>query len=424
MRLIPSLPDAPVAQGIEHRPPEAGAQVRILPGALQREWGETQPRILPVGRATNPPPPVRKERSDATNLTMSRYLVGVPRGEIVTTEPQHPLAQFGPNEWLVEEMYERYRQDPNSVDKAWWDFFADFTPGSTSTRALPTLPQTASAPVMPQFPSSNPVSGRVSPPAPVVAAPVSATSPESLAAPTIPLPAIATPAIPSAANIETLRGVAARVVTNMEGSLTVPVATSVRAIPAKLLIDNRVVINNHLARSRGGKVSFTHIIAFAMLRALKQMPEMNSFYALVDGKPALGHPDHVNMGIAIDLAKPDGTRQLLVPNIKGCEALDFAQFWSAYEDVVRKARQGKLTVEDYADTTISLTNPGTIGTVHSVPRLMAGQGAIIGVGALEYPAELQMSGLAKLSHSRALMIIESFRAHSQETSCAAYMTRC
>ena len=389
MRLIPSLPDAPVAQGIEHRPPEAGAQVRILPGALPREWEETQPPILPGGGATNPPPPVRKEGSSATNLTMSRYLSGVPRGEIVTTEPQHPLAQFGPNEWLVEEMYERYRQDPNSVDKAWWDFFADFTPGTPSTRALPTTPKTAGAPVTPQFPSSNPVSGRVSPPAPVAAAPISATSPEPTAAPTIPLPAMSTPVIPSAASIETLRGVAARVVTNMEGSLTVPVATSVRAIPAKLLIDNRVVINNHLARSRGGKVSFTHIIAFAMLRALKQMPEMNSFYALVDGKPALGHPDHVNMGIAIDLAKPDGTRQLLVPNIKGCEALDFAQFWSAYEDVVRKARQGKLTVEDYADTTISLTNPGTIGTVHSVPRLMAGQGAIIGVGALEYPAEFQ-----------------------------------
>ena len=90
-----------------------------------------------------------------------------------------------------------------------------------------------------------------------------------------------------------------------------------------------------------------------------------------------------------DLAKPDGTRQLLVPNIKNAGALEFAYFWAAYEDVIRRARSGSLTVEDYAGTTISLTNPGTIGTVHSVPRLMQGQGAIIGVGALEYPAEYQ-----------------------------------
>jgi 2-oxoglutarate dehydrogenase E1 component len=173
----------------------------------------------------------------------------------------------------------------------------------------------------------------------------------------------------------------------MEGSLTVPTATSVRAIPAKLMIDNRTVINNHLKRGRGGKVSFTHIIAYAMIKALRQMPEMNTFFTELDGKPAIGRPTHINLGIAIDLAKPDGSRQLLVPSIKGCEALDFGQFWASYESTVAKARGGTLTVEDFAGTTVSLTNPGTIGTVHSVPRLVQGQGLIIGVGAMDYPAE-------------------------------------
>ena len=160
-------------------------------------------------------------------------------------------------------------------------------------------------------------------------------------------------------------------------------------MPAKLLIDNRIVINNHLARSRGGKVSFTHIIGFALVKALRAMPEMNNGFAVRDGKPVLVTPAHVNLGLAIDMSKPDGTRALLVPSIKATESMDFVHFWTAYEDVVRKARGNKLTVEDFQGTTISLTNPGTIGTNHSVPRLMEGQGAIIGVGALEYPAEWQ-----------------------------------
>ena len=186
-----------------------------------------------------------------------------------------------------------------------------------------------------------------------------------------------------------LRGAPSRVVANMEVSLTVPTATSVRAVPAKLLIDNRVVINNHLARSRGGKVSFTHLIGYAMVKALAIMPEMNNGFTEKDGKPALVRPAHVNFGLAIDLQKDDGSRTLVVPSIKSAEEMDFVHFWTAYEDIVRKARGNKLTVEDFQGTTISLTNPGGIGTVHSVPRLMKGQGAIIGVGALDYPAEWQ-----------------------------------
>jgi 2-oxoglutarate decarboxylase len=223
-----------------------------------------------------------------------------------------------------------------------------------------------------------------------------------------PIPTLVTP---SASKLEPIRGVSARVVQSMEASLTVPTATSVRAIPAKLMIDNRIVINNHLKRGRGGKVSFTHIIAYAMIKALRAMPEMNAFYGEIDGKPALGTPDHINLGIAIDLAKPDGSRQLLVPSIKGCEALEFGQFWVAYEEIVKKARAGTLTVEDYAGTTVSLTNPGTIGTVHSVPRLVQNQGLIIGVGAMDYPAEFQGASeetLARMAVSKVITLTSTY----------------
>ena len=116
-----------------------------------------------------------------------------------------------------------------------------------------------------------------------------------------------------------LRGPAARTAKNMDLSLTMPTATSVRSLPVKLLIDQRVVINNHLRRARGGKVSYTHLIGYAMVQALKSVPEMNNGYAEVDGKPTMVAPRHVNLGLAIDMPKPDGTRQLLVPSIKNCE---------------------------------------------------------------------------------------------------------
>jgi 2-oxoglutarate dehydrogenase E1 component len=213
------------------------------------------------------------------------------------------------------------------------------------------------------------------------------------------------------AEITRLKGPAGRVVINMEASLEVPTATSVRAIPAKLLIDNRVVINNHLTRSRGGKVSFTHLIGFALVEALEQMPEMNASYALDEGKPAIVRPAHINIGIAVDLTKPDGTRQLLVPNVRHCEGMDFAEFWAGYEDVIRRARTNKLGADDFAGTTLSLTNPGTIGTVHSVPRLMKGQGTIIGVGAMDYPAEYQGASeetIARLAVSKVMTLTSTY----------------
>jgi len=174
----------------------------------------------------------------------------------------------------------------------------------------------------------------------------------------------------------------------MEASLGVPTATSVRQVPAKLLEVNRRVLNNHLTRRQQGKVSFTHLIGFAVVKALADVPAMNSTFTTdADEKPAVVHHSRVNLGLAVDVENPDGSRSLMVPVIKGAESLTFDEFWSAYEELIRKVRTRKLSADDLAGATVTLTNPGTIGTVHSVPRLMAGQGVIVGVGALDYPVE-------------------------------------
>ena len=331
-----------------------------------------------------------------------------------TTSPTEPSdADFGANEWLVEEMREQYATDPGSVDPTWAAYFKEHgdTVGSSSNGAS-SAPQQAKAQPKPE-PKTEPQ--RSEPAAKAEAEPKAGTKAETKAetkagepkaeprpqtkaadpakATSNPTPKESRPPAPAEASDEptytVLRGAPARTVQNMDVSLTVPTATSVRSVPVKLLWDNRTVINNHLARARGGKVSFTHLIGYALVRALRTMPEMNVGFDVVDGKPNLITPAHINLGLAIDVPKPDGSRQLLVPSIKAAEGMDFAAFWTAYEDIVRKARDGKLAVTDFQGTSISLTNPGGIGTVHSVPRLMKGQGTIIGVGAMEYPAEWQ-----------------------------------
>jgi multifunctional 2-oxoglutarate metabolism enzyme len=291
---------------------------------------------------------------------------------------------FGQNEWLVEEMYRKFRDDPSSVDPSWHEFLVDYNPESTTPAdGQPAAPQTKAA--EPAAPA--PAAGNGAPAKPASAA-------------TAPAPAAPRPAGPPPAEgdeVQVLRGAAAAVVKNMSASLDVPTATSVRAVPAKLLIDNRIVINNQLKRTRGGKISFTHLLGYALVQAVKKFPNMNRHYAEVDGKPNAVTPAHTNLGLAIDLQGKDGKRSLVVAGIKRCEELRFAEFVSAYEDIVRRARDGKLTAEDFAGVTISLTNPGTLGTVHSVPRLMAGQGAIIGVGAMEYPAEFQGASAERIA---------------------------
>jgi len=306
-----------------------------------------------------------------------------------TDQSSRIAAAFGPNEWLVDEIYQQFLTDPASVDPAWWDFFADYVPTEHADSALQEASAAARAAARAEAEAAEVAADAevATHEAPQVLKPEPATPPP--APPALPKPEAAPAPVVTAVEPTVLKGPAARVVTNMESSLAVPTATSVRAIPVKLLWDQRIVINNHLARGRGGKVSFTHLIGWAVVQALKAMPEMNYGYTEVDGKPAVLKNEAVNLGLAIDLAKPDGTRQLLVPSIKNAGDMDFATFWATYEELVRKARNGKLVVEDFQGTTASLTNPGGIGTVHSVPRLMQGQGVIVGVGAMDYPAEWQ-----------------------------------
>jgi 2-oxoglutarate decarboxylase len=268
-------------------------------------------------------------------------------------------------------MYRKFRDDPSSVDPSWHEFLVDYSPEPTGNGQQTAPSTTQAAPPKPAEATATPVAEAVRP---ATAEPVSKTPAVSVA---------------PGDEVAVLRGAAATVVKNMSASLGVPTATSVRAIPAKLMIDNRIVINNHLKRTRGGKISFTHVLGYAIVQAIKKFPNMNRHYAEVDGKPNVVTPAHTNLGLAIDLQGKDGGRQLVVAGIKYAGTMRFGQFIAAYEDIVRRARDGKLTAEDFSGVTISLTNPGTIGTVHSVPRLMRGQGAIIGVGAMEYPAEFQ-----------------------------------
>ena len=330
-------------------------------------------------------------------------------------QPSHRLPEeFGGNEWLVDELYERYQQDKNTVDAKWWPLFESFAASDASsangtsgtavavhpaTRELPVVAPAAAAPAAAAPAAPAPATPAAPAPAPAAKkAPATVArdgSKTSDAGPgTAPIPAqlpknVKAPTAPEEDVVSVLRGPAKAIASNMVTSLEVPTATSVRAIPAKLLIDNRVVINSNLARARGGKVSFTHLIGYAVIRALSQFPSMNVYYDEIDGKPVAVQPAHVNFGIAIDMPKPDGTRLLMVPNIKKAETLNFSEFWHTYEDLIKRARNGKLTADDHSGTTVSLTNPGGIGTVHSVPRLSKGQAAIIGVGALDYPAEFQ-----------------------------------
>ena len=308
-----------------------------------------------------------------------------------TTGQDGPAGDFGANAWLVDELWKQYQVDKNSVDQSWWpvlEQYAAAAGSSSEAAAPPASPAPMAAPAAVSHPVTSPIT-----------TPAQPARTTNVAPRTAPIPADAPRATPSGSNapltpaeedrVTPLRGMARTLSKNMDQSLAVPTATSVRTIPAKLLIDNRIVINSHLRRSRGGKVSFTHLIGWALIQTLKDFPSQNVSYAEIDGKPSVVAPAHIGLGIAIDVPKPDGTRSLLVPAIKRAETLDFNEFLAAYEDLVKRGRDNKLGADDFQGTTISLTNPGGIGTVHSVPRLMQGQGSIIGAGALEYPAEFQ-----------------------------------
>jgi 2-oxoglutarate decarboxylase len=273
--------------------------------------------------------------------------------------PKLDSSQFGPNLWLMQEMHERYLRQPDSVSEAWREFFEDY------------------------FPNEHPAR----PPAPQI--------PEDIdQAPPPPTPVPAPPRAPSSTNGQAgdpLSRADAVLASRMEDSLSVPTATSVRVIPAKLLEVNRNILNNHQARSRSKKVSFTHLLGWAVVKAIAKYPGMNTSYGEREDKPVAIHHPELNLGLAVDIAHDDGTRTLWVPNIKGAGNLSFVQFFAAYEDLIRKVRSRRITPADMEGTTVTLTNPGMLGTAQSVPRLMQGQAAIIGVGSIAFPAEYQGS---------------------------------
>lgn len=330
---------------------------------------------------------------------------------------------FGANDGFIHDLYQSFLEDDQAVRPQWRELFmrwrAEGRPAAASSQ-----PSKESQPEKAEKPEPASDSARQAqhspdnrgsleqesmnydlPPAPdVVAQPAETIYAEKHSL--VPKPG------EESESTTKLRGAAARVVKNMEQSLEIPTATSVRAIPVKVLWENRALINTHLKRTRGGKVSFTHLIGYAMVEAMVEQPDMNKAYALTeDGKPAVYDPGYVNFGLAIDLPKPDGSRALVVPSVKKAETLSFVDFWSAYEEIVARARKNELTVEDFQGTSCTLTNPGGIGTVHSIPRLMNGQGLIVGVGSMTYPAEFAGASdraLARMGISKVVTLTSTY----------------
>ena len=269
---------------------------------------------------------------------------------------------FGDNAVFALELYAQYRLNPGSVGDDWRRTFERF---EKSARL-----REAEAPAAP------------APAAPAGAAPASQAAPAAR-------PASVPPVLRPGEKLVPLVGGSATIARNMDASLSVPTATSQRVIPVKAMEENRRILNHHREAVRQSKVSFTHLVAWAIVRALEKHPGMNDAYAEADGKPQRVRKPHVNLGVAVDVAKKDGTRSLLVPNIKLAQELDFAEFVATFDNLVGKARRGTIEPEAFLGTSISLTNPGTLGTTASSPRLMPGQGCIVATGAMGYPPEYQ-----------------------------------
>ncbi|MEX3516535.1 multifunctional oxoglutarate decarboxylase/oxoglutarate dehydrogenase thiamine pyrophosphate-binding subunit/dihydrolipoyllysine-residue succinyltransferase subunit [Corynebacterium camporealensis] len=303
---------------------------------------------------------------------------------------------FGPNAWLIDEQFQQYSKDPSSVDKEWREFFeANGAPQSDAAKkgqdSAAAVKQSEGSPaevkqdVRETTVSQSAVKARE---ATQKAKPSKRKKPES------PLDKIGE--APEAGEKQ-LKGMFKAIAKNMEQSLEIPTATTVRDMPVKLMWENRTMINDHLKRTRGGKISFTHIIGYALVKAVQLHPDMNVRYEVINDKPHVVQPEHINVGLAIDLPQKNGDRALVVAAIKECENKTFAEFVEAYEDIVARSRKNKLTMDDFSGVTINLTNPGGIGTRHSIARLTKGAGSIIGVGSMDFPAEFAGTSADRLA---------------------------
>ncbi|HUQ92339.1 MAG TPA: multifunctional oxoglutarate decarboxylase/oxoglutarate dehydrogenase thiamine pyrophosphate-binding subunit/dihydrolipoyllysine-residue succinyltransferase subunit [Bryobacteraceae bacterium] len=254
--------------------------------------------------------------------------------------PKEPESPITVNSWLEDELYQRYLHDNRDVDESWNDVFQG--------RPRNGVPANGSVAIKPAASMPPPSGEQV-----------------------------------------TLRGVAAKIAENMAQSISIPVASSQRIVPVKVMEENRRILNQHRSLQGKSKISFTHLVAWAIVKALGRFPNLNSAFAEVNGEPTRIVRKDVNLGIAVDTAGKDGNRALVVPTIKNAGTIDFQQYMQAFDDLVARARTAKLMPQDFQGTTISLTNPGTVGTFGSMPRLMIGQGAIIATGVIDYPAEYQ-----------------------------------
>ena len=279
----------------------------------------------------------------------------------------HTASRVDINSWLAEELYREYKHNHAMVDESWREVFEESEPAAAEALA----PAPSPVPEQPETGASA-VSTAIAPAPP--------------AAPSAPATGLA---LSPAEQLVPLRGAPLRLAENMMASLAVPTATSQRTIPVKVIDENRRLLNQWLELHGKGKISYTHLIAWAIVQATKAMPSINHAFAEVDGAAHRLVRPEINIGIAVDIAGKDGNRALVVPSIKNAGAMTFGEFLRAFDDIVARSRGGKLTPEDFKGTTISLTNPGTVGTKGSVPRLMPGQGAIIATGSIDFPPEFQ-----------------------------------
>jgi len=290
----------------------------------------------------------------------------------LTDQQKEELEKFGANTWFVEYLHKQYEENPSELPEQWKKFF-DKSSGKKKDNGK-NEKATKSPALVPQQNLKQPVPN-------------------------------------SEDEIKVIAGSAAKILENMNTSLTIPVATSQRTIPVKLLEENRTLINKFLKKKDLGKVSFTHLISWAILKAIKGVSVMNNAFTIIDSKPHVINRKNVNLGLAIDMERKDGSRSLLVPNIKNADKTNFKEFWNKFDDIVDRTRKGTIDPSEFMGTTITLTNPGTLGTVGSVPRLMVGQGAIIAVGAIQYSAEYQAmspSTISALGVSKVMTITSTY----------------
>lgn len=285
-----------------------------------------------------------------------------------------------PNQAFILELYYQYLKDPNSVSPQWRQYFLEYKPEDVSSS--PTIEQKKTITEEKQITQQTTKTDKEKE--------IKLSEGEVL---------------------EQLSTISSKIALNMEISLSVPTATSTRTIPIKPLEENRRIINKYLEKIKRQKISFTHILAWAIIRALKKYPHLNDTIIQAEDKYFRVRRKHINLGIATDIQKQDGTRLLLVPNIKKAEELNFIEFIDYFDNIISKARNNKLELDDLQNTTISITNPGMIGTTFSNPRLMQNQSMIIATGSIDYPSEFQAVSkeiLSEIAISKVITISNTY----------------